>query len=146
MTRPTNSRRSRIGAAVGAAIEGGIYGWQHRNGGFTWGGFANAAGEGAITGGIAGALMPGVGNAAARALGLSGGRALATSSAVNAGVGAGFSWAVNEANCQPTTPWDLLIGAAGGGISNLIGPAFNWFKGRLPSGGLLTAGGCGSRP
>ncbi|MGW3117360.1 RHS repeat-associated core domain-containing protein [Streptomyces sp. NPDC001107] len=120
-----------IGAVVGAAIEGGIYGWRHRNGGFSWGGFGQAAGEGAITGGIAGALMPGAGNAAVEALGLTGGRALATSTAVNAAVGAGFSWAVNEAHCQPTTPWDLLIGAAGGGSSSLLGPAFSWLKGKL---------------
>ncbi|NUR01562.1 MAG: RHS repeat-associated core domain-containing protein [Streptomyces sp.] len=120
-----------IGAVVGAAVEGGVYGWQHRNGGFTWGGFARATGEGAVTGAIAGALMPGVGNAFARGLGLSGGRALATSSAVNAGVGMGFSWGVNEAHCRPTTPWDLLFGAAGGGSSSLFGPAFSWLKNRF---------------
>ncbi|GAB2769558.1 RHS repeat-associated core domain-containing protein [Streptomyces bullii] len=39
-----------IGSVIGAAVEGGIYGWQHRDGGFTWGGFAKAAGEGAVTG------------------------------------------------------------------------------------------------
>lgn len=120
-----------IGAVIGAAVEGGIYGWQHRNGGFTWGGFAGAAGEGAVTGAIAGALMPGAGNAAARALGLSGVRALATSSAVNAAVGAGFSWAVNGVHCQPTTPWDLLFGAAGGASSSLAGPAFDWLRGKF---------------
>ncbi|MEW2260631.1 RHS repeat-associated core domain-containing protein [Streptomyces sp. NPDC047869] len=123
-----------IGAAIGAAVDGGIYGWQHRNGGFTWGGFAKSAGEGAITGAIAGALMPGAGNTVARALSLSGGRALATSSAVNAAVGAGFSWAVNEARCQPTTPWDLLFGAAGGASSSLLGPSFKWFKGKIRGG------------
>jgi RHS repeat-associated protein len=120
-----------IGAVVGAAVEGGVYGWQHRHGGFTWGGFANATGEGAVTGAIAGAIMPGAGNAAARALGLSGGRALATSTAFNGLVGAGFSWGDNEAHCQPTTPWDLLFGAAGGMSSSLAGPAFSWLKNRL---------------
>ncbi|MFS4095166.1 RHS repeat-associated core domain-containing protein [Streptomyces sp. AF1A] len=120
-----------IGAVVGAAVEGGVYGWQHRHGGFTWGGFANATGEGAVTGAIAGAIMPGAGNTAARALGLSGGRALATSTAFNGLVGAGFSWGDNEAHCQPTTPWDLLFGAAGGMSSSLAGPAFSWLKNRL---------------
>ncbi|MDX3697725.1 DUF6531 domain-containing protein [Streptomyces europaeiscabiei] len=123
-----------IGAAFGAVLEGGIYAWQQRNGGFSWGGLAKASGEGAITGGIAGALMPGVGNAAARGLGFTGGRALATSSAVNAGAGAGFAWGVNEIHCRPTDPWDLLIGAAGGGASSLVGPAFNWLKGKSGAG------------
>ncbi|WP_369192645.1 RHS repeat-associated core domain-containing protein [Streptomyces sp. R08] len=123
-----------VGAAIGAAIDGGIYGWQHRNGGFTVGGFAEAVGEGAVTGAIAGALMPGVGNAAARTLGLTGGRALAASAAVNAVVGAGFSWGVNGVHCRPTTPGDLLIGAAGGASSSLLGPAFKWVKGKLGGG------------
>ncbi|MFJ8062948.1 DUF6531 domain-containing protein [Streptomyces sp. NPDC096142] len=133
-----------IGAAIGAAIDGGIYGWQHRNGGFTVGGFGEAAGEGAVTGAIAGALMPGAGNATARALGLTGGRALAASAAVNAAVGAGFSWAVNGAHCQPTTPWDLLIGAAGGASSSLFGPAFKWLKGKFPSSSAPTRYGPGA--
>ncbi|WP_426570396.1 RHS repeat-associated core domain-containing protein [Streptomyces canus] len=120
-----------IGAVIGAAVEGGIYSWQHRDGGFTWGGLAKSAGQGAATGAVAGVLMPGTGNVAARSLGLTGGRALAASTAVNAGVGAGFSWAVNEVHCRPTTPWDLLIGAAGGGSSNLVGPAFGWLRNRL---------------
>ncbi|WP_055493841.1 RHS repeat-associated core domain-containing protein [Streptomyces sp. TP-A0356] len=120
-----------IGAAFGAVVDGGIYTWQHRNGAFTWGGLAKASGEGAITGGIAGALMPGIGNAFARGLGLTGGRALAASSVVNAGVGAAFSWGVNQAHCRPTDPWDLLIGAAGGASSSLLGPAFNWLKGKF---------------
>ncbi|MFE5519884.1 DUF6531 domain-containing protein [Streptomyces virginiae] len=117
-----------IGAAFGAVVEGGIYSWQHRNGGFTGSGLAMAAGRGAVVGGIAGLLMPGTGSFAARSLGLTGGRALATSTAVNAGVGAGFSYAVNEVNCRPTDPWDLLLGAAGGGSSSLIGPAFSWIR------------------
>ncbi|MFE2528025.1 RHS repeat-associated core domain-containing protein [Streptomyces sp. NPDC059382] len=120
-----------IGAAFGAVIEGGIYTWHHRDGGFTASGLGKAAGRGAIVGGVAGLLMPGAGNVAARGLGLTGGRALATSTAVNAGVGAGFSYAVNEANCRPTDPWDLLIGATSGASSSLIGPAFTWLKGRF---------------
>ncbi|WP_051774808.1 RHS repeat-associated core domain-containing protein [Streptomyces sp. NRRL S-237] len=117
-----------IGAAFGAVVEGGIYSWQHRNGGFTGSGLAMAAGRGAVVGGIAGLLMPGTGSFAARSLGLTGGRALATSTAVNAAVGAGFSYAVNEVNCRPTDPWDLLLGAVGGGSSSLIGPAFSWIR------------------
>ncbi|MEU3246956.1 RHS repeat-associated core domain-containing protein [Streptomyces sp. NPDC006875] len=120
-----------IGAAFGAVIEGGIYSWQHRHGGFTWGGLAGASGEGALTGAIAGLLMPGAGNAIARGLGFTGGRALATSAIVNAGVGAAFSWGLNEVHCRPTGPWDLLFGAAGGASSSLLGPAFNWIKGKF---------------
>ncbi|MFD7482515.1 RHS repeat-associated core domain-containing protein [Streptomyces mirabilis] len=120
-----------IGAAFGAVLEGGIYSWQHRDGGFSWGGLAEASGEGAVTGGIAGALMPGAGNAVARSFGFTGGRALVTSTGVNAAVGAGFSWGINQVHCRPTDPWDLLIGAAGGGSSSLLGPAFSWLKNRL---------------
>ncbi|GAA2651460.1 hypothetical protein GCM10010425_75800 [Streptomyces spororaveus] len=47
-----------IGAAFGAVVEGGIYTWHHRNGGFTASGFGKAAGMGALVGGIAGLLMP----------------------------------------------------------------------------------------
>ncbi|MEU9654245.1 FG-GAP-like repeat-containing protein [Streptomyces sp. NPDC048110] len=122
---------SGIGALVGAAVESGIYGWQHRNGGFDWGDLASSAGKGAVAGAIGGVLMPGTGNVAARSLGLTGGRAIATSTVVNAGVGAGFSWALNEAYCRPTTPGDLLLGAAGGSSSSLVGPAFSWLKGKL---------------
>ncbi|MFD9575586.1 RHS repeat-associated core domain-containing protein [Streptomyces sp. NPDC059982] len=118
-----------IGAAIGAVVEGGIYSWQHRNGGFTAWGLTKAAGRGAVIGGISGLLMPGAGNLAARGLGLTGARALAASTAVNAGVGAGFSYALNEANCRPTDPWDLLLGAAGGAGSSLIGPAFSAIRG-----------------
>ncbi|GGS95685.1 hypothetical protein GCM10010270_79580 [Streptomyces violaceus] len=120
-----------IGAVIGGAIEGGIYGWQHRNGGFSWGDFGKAAGKGALIGGIGGALMPGAGNVAARSLGHTGGRALATSTAVNAAVGAGYAHTVNNAFCRPTTAADLLVGAAGGGSSSLVGPAFSWLKGKF---------------
>ncbi|MFD4833225.1 polymorphic toxin type 43 domain-containing protein [Streptomyces uncialis] len=122
-----------IGATLGAVLEGGIYSWQHRDGGFSWSGLAKATGKGALIGGMAGAAMPAAGNIAARGLGLTGGRALATSTAVNAAVGTGFSWAVNQAHCRPTGPWDLLIGAGGGASSSLVGPAFNWMRGKFSS-------------
>ncbi|MFE1877420.1 RHS repeat-associated core domain-containing protein [Streptomyces sp. NPDC059496] len=61
-----------IGAVIGAAVEGGIYSWKHRNGGFTAGGFGTALGKGALIGGVSGLLMPGAGNLAARGLGLTG--------------------------------------------------------------------------
>ncbi|MEV8529402.1 FG-GAP-like repeat-containing protein [Streptomyces sp. NPDC052000] len=118
-----------IGAVFGAVIDGGVYSWQHRNGDFSWGDFGRAAGRGAIIGGISGALLPGTGNLAARTLGLTGGRALATSAVVNGAVGAGISWGINQATCRPTTPWDLLLGAAGGGLAPLSGPAFRALKG-----------------
>ncbi|MEV5605715.1 FG-GAP-like repeat-containing protein [Streptomyces sp. NPDC052299] len=124
-----------FGAAVGGVVEGSIYAFKHRNGGFSWSDFGKATGEGAVTGAIAGLLMPGAGQAATRALGLSGWRGIAASTAVNAGVGAGFSWAVNKVNCRPTGPWDLLLGAVGGASSSLIGPAVNWLralKGKAP--------------
>ncbi|MBT1185191.1 RHS repeat protein [Streptomyces sp. CJ_13] len=128
-----------IGAAFGAVVEGGIYTWQHRDGGFTGWGLAKAAGRGAVVGGIAGLLMPGAGNLAARSLGLAGGRALATSAAVNAGVGAGLSYAVNSYNCRPTGPWDLLLGAVGGSSSSLVGPAVAWFRGMWTPSALVHA-------
>ncbi|MHC0433830.1 RHS repeat-associated core domain-containing protein [Streptomyces sp. O3] len=122
-----------IGALFGAVVEGGIYAWNSRdNGDFSWGGLAKASGKGALTGGIAGFLMPGSGNVVARGLGLTGGRAVATSTAVNAAVGTAFAYGVNKVNCRPTDPWDLVIGAAGGGSSSLIGPAFTWIRGLFP--------------
>ncbi|WP_406858742.1 DUF6531 domain-containing protein [Streptomyces sp. HUAS MG47] len=134
-----------IGAIIGGAIEGGIYSWQHRNDGqFSWGDFAEATGRGAAIGGLAGALMPGAGNAVVRGLGLTGGRALATSAGVNAVVGAGFSWGVNTALCRPTDPWDLVIGAAGGGVSSLLGPTFNWLKNRFSPGNPVPRYGPGA--
>ncbi|MGP3633505.1 RHS repeat-associated core domain-containing protein [Streptomyces sp. 24-1644] len=120
-----------IGAVLGAVVEGGIYSWQHRNGDFTWSGLARSTGEGAITGAAAGLLMPGVGNLAARTLGLTGAPRLAASAAINAGVGAAFSWGVNKIHCRPTGPSDLILGAAGGSSSSLLGPAFSWLKGKF---------------
>ncbi|XUM02221.1 RHS repeat-associated core domain-containing protein [Streptomyces venezuelae ATCC 10712] len=133
-----------VGALIGGVVEGGIYSWQHRNEGFTLGGLAKAAGKGALVGAVAGALMPGAGNIAVRTLGVTGGRALVASTAVNAGVGAGYSYAVNEAQCKPTDRWDLLLGAGGGAISSLMGPAAGWVKGkwasRTPKAGTVRPG------
>ncbi|MCC3766281.1 RHS repeat-associated core domain-containing protein [Streptomyces sp. UNOC14_S4] len=125
-----------IGAAFGALIEGGSYTWKHRNDGqFSLGGLAKTSGKGALTGGIAGLLMPGTGNLAARTLGLTGARGIATSGAVNAALGAGYSWALNTTACRPADPWDLILGAAGGGSSSLLGPASRWLKGLFGSNG-----------
>ncbi|MER6526221.1 putative adhesin [Streptomyces sp. NPDC001508] len=41
----------------------------------------------------------------------------------------GLTWAINTAQCQPTTPTDLLVGALTGAGGSLLGPAFNWLKG-----------------
>ncbi|MEV6675066.1 RHS repeat-associated core domain-containing protein [Streptomyces sp. NPDC051162] len=125
-----------IGAAFGALIEGGIYTWKHRSDGqFSLSGLAKTSGKGLLTGGIAGLLMPGTGNLAARALGLNGARAIATSSAVNATIGAGYSWTLSSTVCRSADPWDLVLGAAGGGSSSLLGPAFRWLKGGLGGNG-----------
>ncbi|MGW3059494.1 RHS repeat-associated core domain-containing protein [Streptomyces goshikiensis] len=134
-----------VGAALGAVVEGGIYSWQHRDGGFSGSGLAKAAGRGALIGGIGGLLMPGAGNLAARSVGLVGGRALVTSTAVNAGVGAGFSYAVNAVHCRPTDPWDLLIGATGGAGSSLVGPAFDSMRTPLRSGATAARTPVGGR-
>ncbi|GLU47104.1 hypothetical protein Nans01_14550 [Nocardiopsis ansamitocini] len=112
-----------IGAVLGGVIEGGAYALTTDNA--TWGGLAQAAGRGAVIGAVGGALMPGVGNLAARSLSLTGGRALTLSVGVNAGVGAGFTWAVNAVQCRPTSPTDLLLGALGGGAGGLIGPGLS---------------------
>ncbi|MFE9799963.1 RHS repeat-associated core domain-containing protein [Streptomyces goshikiensis] len=135
-----------VGALIGGTLEGGIYTWQHRDEGFTWSGLGKAAGKGALIGGVSGLLMPGAGNLAARAIGLTGARATATSAIVNAGIGAGFSYAVNEANCRPTDPWDLVLGAAGGAASSLIGPGTSWLKGSLTPSGTVYAMGAPRQP
>ncbi|EYT82199.1 hypothetical protein CF54_14865 [Streptomyces sp. Tu 6176] len=130
-----------VGALIGGVVEGGVYSWQHRNEGFTLGGLAKATGKGALIGGMAGALMPGAGSIAARSLGYTGARALATSAVVNAGVGAGFSYAVDQAQCRPTGPLDLALGAGGGAVSSLMGPAARWIAGRLRPGSRVPAQG-----
>ena len=52
-----------------------------------------------------------------------------TARATGAAIGAGLTWAINEAQCQPTTPTDLLVGALTGGLGNIIRPGFSWLKG-----------------
>ncbi|MEV6583754.1 RHS repeat-associated core domain-containing protein [Streptomyces sp. NPDC051582] len=128
-----------VGAVTGAVVEGAVYSWQHRNSGFTASGLAKSAGRGAVVGGLAGLLMPGAGSLAARAAGLAGGRGFAASAMVNAGVGAGFSYAINSEPCRPTDPWDLLAGAVGGAGSGLVGPAFSWLRGLLQPTGTVSA-------
>ncbi len=65
--------------------------------------------------------MPATGAAAADLLGLEGGSTAATvtSATVNAGVGAAYTWAFDNALCEPATPGDLLLGALGGALSGL---------------------------
>ncbi|WP_189970300.1 FG-GAP-like repeat-containing protein [Streptomyces violascens] len=128
-----------VGAVLGAVIDGGVYSWQHRNGDFSWNGLGHAAAKGAIIGGISGAFLPGTGNAVARGFELAGARAIATSAAVNGAVGAGITWGINQATCQPTTPLDLLFGAAGGSGSSLVGPAFSWLRGLVSPRAVVSA-------
>jgi RHS repeat-associated protein len=109
-------------AIIGGVIGGGIYAWQHRHDdNFSWTGLAKATGEGALIGAGAGFLMPAVGAGVVGYFGLEGGAAAATSMAVNASVGAGYTYAVNTALCRPTTPTDLFLGAIGGSLSVLGG-------------------------
>ncbi|MFV2198882.1 RHS repeat-associated core domain-containing protein [Nocardiopsis sp. LOL_012] len=112
-----------VGAALGAVIEGGIYAYTTDD--FTWSGLAQSVGRGALFGAVGGALMPGAGNLVARGLGLYGGSALAVSAGVNAGVGAGFTWATNTVQCRPTNPTDLLFGALGGAAGSAIWGRFS---------------------
>jgi RHS repeat-associated protein len=106
------------GGVIGGLVGGGTYLWKHRNDdNFSLGDMAKAAGKGALTGAIGGLLMPGAGIAAASALGLEGVAAGATAFGVNAAVGAGFAWAQNTVQCQPTSALDLAIGAIAGGAS-----------------------------
>ncbi|MFG1995645.1 putative Ig domain-containing protein [Actinoplanes sp. NPDC048988] len=108
-----------IGAVAGGLIGGATYALQHHNDdNFSWGGVAKAAGKGALVGAAAGLLMPAAGTLVAGAFELTGAAATATSVAVNAAVGAGFTWVVNTLECRPTTPLDLLLGAAAGGASS----------------------------
>ncbi|NJQ16049.1 putative adhesin [Streptomyces bohaiensis] len=131
-----------IGAVLGAVVEGGIYAFTTDD--FGWAGLAQAAGKGAVVGGLGGALMPGAGNVAARSLGLTGARGLGASAGVNAAVGAGYAWSVNTVQCRPTSPTDLLLGGLGGAASSLAGPAAEWAKGlRGPSRGTTPTYGPG---
>ncbi|MEU7604914.1 RHS repeat-associated core domain-containing protein [Streptomyces sp. NPDC041003] len=122
-----------IGAGIGAAFGGGIYALTHQDD-FSWRDFAIATGKGAVIGAGAGFLAP-AGASLATTLGLTGGRALAVAALTNAAVGAAYTWAINTAQCQPTTPADLLLGAAGGAVSSLLGPAWRSVKGFFGSTG-----------
>ncbi|MGW2874733.1 DUF6531 domain-containing protein [Streptomyces sp. NPDC001233] len=111
-----------IGAAIGAVVGGGVYALTHQDD-FNWGDFAAATTEGAATGAVGGFLAP-AGTSLATQLGLQGGRAIAAATVTDATIGMGFTWAINTAQCQPTSPTDLLIGALTGGIGSLIEPAW----------------------
>lgn len=118
-----------IGAGIGAVVSGGVYAFTHQDD-FDWGDFAAATGEGAVVGAIGGFLAP-AGTALATKFGLEGGRALGVAVVTDAAIGMGFTWAINTAQCQPTTPLDLLVGGVTGGLNSLLGPAWNALKGRL---------------
>ncbi|MFF4216404.1 DUF6531 domain-containing protein [Streptomyces nondiastaticus] len=120
-----------IGGVIGGVVGGTTYTLTHQ-GEFSWSDFASATGKSAAVGAGAGLLAP-VGGGFAASLGLSGGRALAVSTTVNAGVGMGYTWAVNTSQCQPTTPTDLLLSGLGGASTSLIGPAWRWGKNLLSS-------------
>ncbi|MFF1692264.1 RHS repeat-associated core domain-containing protein [Streptomyces sp. NPDC058257] len=115
-----------IGAGIGGVLGGGIYALTHRDD-FDWGDFAGATAKGAVIGAGAGYLAP-AGAGVASSLGLSGGRALATAAVTDAAIGAGYTYAVNTVQCQPTSPTDLLFGAAGGAFGSLVSPALRWSK------------------
>ncbi|MGW6707308.1 DUF6531 domain-containing protein [Streptomyces sp. NPDC054956] len=118
-----------IGAGIGAAFGAGIYTLTHQ-GDFNWRDFAVATGTGAAIGAGAAFLAP-AGATVATSLGLTGGRAFAGEALTNAGVGAAYTWAVNTAQCLPTTPGDLLLGAAAGSGGSLIGAGWQKLRGLL---------------
>ncbi|MFD3541518.1 RHS repeat domain-containing protein [Streptomyces sp. NPDC058662] len=111
---------------IGAVFSAGIYAYTHQDD-FNWRDFAAATAKGALIGAGAGFLAP-AGAGLAATLGLTGGRALAVTAITDAGIGAAFSWFINTAQCQPTTPTDLLIGAVSGGLAPVIGAAWSSFK------------------
>ncbi|WP_344522241.1 DUF6531 domain-containing protein [Streptomyces rectiviolaceus] len=117
LSDPTGNCPMCIGAGIGGVLGGGIYALTHRDD-FDWGDFAGATAKGAVIGAGAGYLAP-AGAGVASSLGLSGGRALATAAATDAAIGMGYTYAVNTVQCQPTSPTDLLLGAAGGALSSV---------------------------
>ncbi|MGP4044768.1 DUF6531 domain-containing protein [Streptomyces sp. 2A115] len=127
---PSGNCPTCIGAGLGALVSGGIYAYQHQDD-FDWGDFAVATGKGALIGAGAGFLAP-AGMGLAGSLGLSGGRALGVAAITDAAIGMGYTWAINTAQCQPTTPGDLLIGGLGGALGPLVGPAWGALKGFRP--------------
>ncbi|MGW8330559.1 FG-GAP-like repeat-containing protein [Streptomyces sp. NPDC055897] len=118
-----------IGAGIGAVLGGGIYALTHQDD-FSWRGFAIATGKGAVIGAGAAFLAP-AGGALASSLGLEGGLALGTTAVTDAAIGAAYTWAINTAQCQPTTPGDLLLGAVSGGTGALAKPAWNGLQGAI---------------
>ncbi|MFJ2240986.1 DUF6531 domain-containing protein [Streptomyces sp. NPDC087859] len=137
LSDPTGQCPMCIGAGIGAVLSGGVYAFTHQDD-FDWGDFAAATAEGAVVGAVGGYLAP-AGTALAAKLGLQGGRALATAVVTDAAIGMGLTWAINTAQCQPTTPTDLLVGALTGGLNGLVGPLWRWGKGLF--GGGPKAGG-----
>ncbi|MGW5852467.1 FG-GAP-like repeat-containing protein [Streptomyces sp. NPDC055254] len=140
-----------IGAGIGAVFSAGIYAYTHQDD-FNWRDFAAATAKGALIGAGAGFLAP-AGAGLAATLGLSGGRALAVAAITDAGIGAAFSWFINTAQCQPTTPTDLLIGALSGGFAPLVKPALSSLKsgiatryGVASEGNLISSLLYGARP
>ncbi|MGY5054066.1 DUF6531 domain-containing protein [Streptomyces sp. 900105755] len=129
LSDPTGNCPMCIGAAIGAVVSGGVYAFTHQ-GDFDWGDFAAATAQGAVVGAVGGFLAP-AGTSLAAGLGLQGGRALAVAAVTDAAIGAGLTWAINTAQCQPTSATDLLIGAVTGGLGTLIGPALRGLKGFL---------------
>jgi RHS repeat-associated protein len=123
-----------VGASIGALVGGGVYAWQHRDGNWDWSDFASSTAKGTVIGFGAGLLAPAGGTSAAF-LGFEEGTAsyYATAATVNGLISAGYTWAVNTAQCQPTTPQDLLFGFAGGFFGTYAGPAFTWTKGLFGS-------------
>ncbi|MYS55858.1 hypothetical protein GTW46_38395, partial [Streptomyces sp. SID6013] len=126
---PTGQCPMCIGAIIGSVVSGSVYAFTHQDD-FDWGDFAVATTQGAVVGAVGGFLAP-AGTALASQLGLQGGRALGVAVVTDAAIGAGLTWAINTALCQPTTPTDLLVGAITGGLGNFIGPGINWAKGLL---------------
>ncbi|MFG3282142.1 FG-GAP-like repeat-containing protein [Streptomyces sp. NPDC048111] len=126
-----------IGAGIGAVLGGGIYALTHQDD-FSWHDFAIATGKGAVIGAGAAFLAP-AGGALAGSLGLEGGLALGTTAVTDAAIGAAYTWAINTAQCQPTTPTDLLLGAGGGALSPFVKPLWSAIKG-IRFSGSETAG------
>ncbi|WP_264201113.1 RHS repeat-associated core domain-containing protein [Streptomyces parvulus] len=127
LSDPTGQCPMCIGAGIGAVLSGSVYALTHRDD-FDWGDFAAATATGAAVGAVGGFLAP-AGTALATQLGLQGGRALGVAVVTDAAIGAGLTWAINTALCQPTTPTDLLVGAFTGGLGNLIRPAWGALRG-----------------
>ncbi|MBZ6205818.1 RHS repeat protein [Streptomyces olivaceus] len=133
LSDPTGQCPMCIGAGIGAVLSGSVYALTHRDD-FDWGDFAAATATGAAVGAVGGFLAP-AGTALATQLGLQGGRALGVAVVTDAAIGAGLTWAINTALCQPTTPTDLLIGAATGGLGNLIKPVWSSLRTGVAAGG-----------